>query len=75
MTQTEDYIKEFNEKNEFLLGPKSAFDFQEIYLADFLKYVFARETDGGKTEVESKFTLLSLKTIKTVLTGLKGRTL
>ena len=31
MTQTEDYIKEFNEKNEFLLGPKSAFDFQEIY--------------------------------------------
>ena len=44
MTQTEDYIKEFNEKNEFLLGPKSAFDFQEIYLADFLKYVFARDT-------------------------------
>ena len=44
MTQTEDYIKAFNEKNEFLLGPESSFDFQEIYLADFLKYVFARDT-------------------------------
>lgn len=44
MEQTEDYIKAFNEKNEFLLGPESTFDFQEIYLADFLKYVFARDT-------------------------------
>lgn len=44
MAQAEDYIKTFNEKNEFLLGPQSTFDFQEIYLADFLKYVFARDT-------------------------------
>lgn len=44
MEQAEDYIKAFNEKNEFLLGPESTFDFQEIYLADFLKYVFARDT-------------------------------
>lgn len=29
MTQTEDYIKEFNEKNEFLLGPKSALIFKK----------------------------------------------
>ena len=44
MAQKEDYIKLFNKKNDFLLGPKSSFDFQEIYLADFLKYVFARDT-------------------------------
>ena len=74
MTQTEDYIKEFNEKNEFLLGPKSAFDFQEIYLADFLKYVFARDThdtDPFEETLSSEY----LAWRKKKVTGLKGRTL
>lgn len=43
MAQTEDFIKVYNEKNRYLLGPESTFDFQEIYLADFLKYLFARD--------------------------------
>lgn len=38
----------FNEKSNFLLGPESTYDFQEIYLADFFKYVFAR--DVGNTD-------------------------
>lgn len=43
-SQTDEYIKLFNEKNDFLLGPRSSYSFQEIYLEDFLKYVFARDS-------------------------------
>lgn len=41
--QTDGYIKLFNQKNDFLLSAESEFDWQEIYLADFFKYVFARD--------------------------------
>lgn len=43
MSQKDEYTKLFNQKNDFLLGPESTFDWQEIYLADFFKYVFARD--------------------------------
>jgi hypothetical protein len=39
----EETIKLFNQKSDWLLGPESHFDFQEIYLADFLEYVFQGE--------------------------------
>lgn len=48
----EETIKLFNQKSDWLLGPESYYDFQEIYLADFLEYVFPGEPFEGTLSPE-----------------------
>jgi hypothetical protein len=59
--------KLFEWKNDFLLGPESTFDFSEVYLYDFFKYIFSREDDEDPFEEEKSPEYLTWKRKKAEL--------